>query len=78
MNRAEVGQLTALLMAISLSQSAQGADVPTFPPAFVEVDANLTRWEVRGGVLGSTWGPEAKEIYVNGEIIAPKFYRARD
>jgi len=63
--------------ALGLASSALAADFKEVPvaPVFTGVSANLSRLEIRGGVLSSLWGPESGDLYVNAELIVPKLWR---
>ena len=48
---------------------------PALPPVFTQTSPpSFSRFEVRGGFLVSTWGPETGEPNFNAEVILPKFY----
>jgi hypothetical protein len=46
------------------------------PPDLIQTASVLAGYEFRAGVLGSTWGPEKGDPYLNGEVIFPKFLHA--
>ena len=76
--RSKITILPAVLTLACIMETAAIADdgFGTSPPRNqAPVNINLSRWEIRGGGLLSTWGPEKGQPYFNAEIIAPKFFR---
>jgi lipid A 3-O-deacylase len=64
------------LVLASMISSAEAADVSPSPASSVNGGNNTfydpTRFEIRGGFLASTWGPEAGTSDINGEVVFPK------
>jgi hypothetical protein len=66
-----IGLLPAL-NGVSLAADLSGQS----PPDLIQTASVLAGYEFRAGVLGSTWGPEKGDPYLNGEVIFPKFLHA--
>jgi len=60
------------LSGVALAAEPVAAPNPT-PSAVSAYSFDPARFEIRGGLLASTWRPEIGEIDVNGELVAPKF-----
>jgi lipid A 3-O-deacylase len=70
--------IVGLLFGPVSGSPAVSADLPPAPPTFAQASGfNLTGFEIRGGVLRSTWGPEIGDWSLNGEVVFPKFYQAQ-
>lgn len=66
--------LLAFGLVTTISSISSAADLsPQAPPDFSQTASVLAGYEFRTGVLGSTWGPEKGDPYLNGEVIFPKF-----
>ncbi|MBV9705233.1 MAG: acyloxyacyl hydrolase [Methylobacteriaceae bacterium] len=67
----------ALVAALGLpaTESARAADLPMPAPlpTFALIDAT-PRFELRGGLAASTWGPETGEVNFNAEFDSPRLY----
>ncbi len=68
--------LAALWAGLFVSLPAMAADLPSpAPPIFVQSGSfNPSGFELRGGVLASTAGPETGEVNLNAELVLPRFY----
>lgn len=66
-----IGLLPAL-NGVSLAADLSGQS----PPDLIQTASVLAGYEFRAGVLGSTWGPEKGDPYLNSEVIFPKFLHA--
>jgi lipid A 3-O-deacylase len=71
----------ALFLALGLiaPACAHAADAPPPSPSLAYGNVNSLydpgRYEIRGGFLASTWGPEGGTPDINGELVFPKFGR---
>jgi hypothetical protein len=63
---------------LGLAGFARAADLPQSPAPSLAGDPGFTydssRFELRGGGLASTWGPEKGSVDINGELVFPKVY----
>ena len=64
--------LLTILNGASLAADLSGQS----PPDLIQTASVLAGYEFRAGVLGSSWGPEKGDPYLNGEVIFPKLLHA--
>ena len=73
-----VSLLLAPGLLAALDGASWAADLAGQPlPDFTQTASVLAGYEFRTGLLGSTWGPEKGDPYLNGEVIFPKFLHAQ-
>jgi lipid A 3-O-deacylase len=71
--------LLALGLFTTLGGASFAADLSSRPPPdFTQTASILAGYEFRAGVLGSTWGPEKGDPYLNAEVIFPKVPHVAD
>jgi lipid A 3-O-deacylase len=73
-----IRRICLLALAFGVPGFANAADIPATPaaPASAPVVSfyNPSAFEVRGGALVSTWGPEEGSVDLNGELVFPKIF----